>query len=94
MVKAYPGHRDALIALVASDEFQDAAHDHIQRYDAAAHVLMLVKQFGPVDTWPGHSHGDSTGSGLESGQVGRQLRRATSSTSPGLVAGPRACVTE
>ena len=60
VVKAYPGHRDALIALVASDEFQDAAQDHIQRYGAAAHVLMLVKQFGPVDTWPGH--GDSTGS--------------------------------
>ena len=31
--KAYQGHRDALIALVASDEFQDAAQDQIQRYD-------------------------------------------------------------
>ena len=30
--KAYQGHRDALIALVASDEFQDAAQDQIQRY--------------------------------------------------------------
>ena len=59
--KAYQGHRDALIALVASDEFRDAAQDHIQRYGAAAHVLMLVKQFGPVDTWP--RHGDSTESG-------------------------------
>ena len=57
----YQGHRDALIALVASDEFREAAQDHIQRYGVAAHVLMLVKQFGPGDTWPGH--GDSTGSG-------------------------------
>ena len=52
VVKAYPGHRDALIALVASDEFRHAAQDHIQRYGAAAHVLMLVQRFGPVDTWP------------------------------------------
>ena len=59
--KAYREHRDALIALVASDEFRDAAQDHIQRYGVAAHVLMLVKQFGPGDTWP--RHGDSTGSG-------------------------------
>ena len=43
--KAYQGHRDVLIALVASDEFRDAAQDHIQRYGAAAHVLMLVRQF-------------------------------------------------
>ena len=50
--KAYQGHRDELIALVASDEFRDAAQDHIQRYGAAAHVLMLVQRFGPVDTWP------------------------------------------
>ena len=57
--KAY--HRDALIALVASDQFRDAAQDHIQRYGVAAHVLMLVKQFAPLGTWP--RHGDSTGSG-------------------------------
>ena len=44
---AYQGHRDALIALAASDEFRDAAQDHIQRYGAAAHVLMLVRQFDP-----------------------------------------------
>ena len=54
-------HRKALMALVETDKFRDAAQDHIQRYGAAAHVLMLVKQFGPVDTWP--RHGDSTGSG-------------------------------
>ena len=66
--KAYQGHRDALIALVASDEFRDAAQDHIQRYGAAAHVLILVKQFclshvplGPSGTWL--RHGDSPGSG-------------------------------
>ena len=63
--KAYQCHcrrgRDALIALVASDEFRQAAQDHIQRHGAAAHVLMLVKQFGPCDTWPPHR--DSTGSG-------------------------------
>ena len=51
--KAYQGHRDALIALVASDELRDAAQDHIKRYGAATHVLMLVKQFGPLGTWPG-----------------------------------------
>ena len=49
---AYKGHRDALIKLVASDQFRDAAKDHIQKYHVAARVLMLVKQFGPVDTWP------------------------------------------
>ena len=43
--KAYQGHRDMLIALAASDEFRDAAQDHIQRYGAAAHVLKLVQQF-------------------------------------------------
>ena len=59
--KAYRGHRDALIALAASDEFRDAAQDHIQRYGAAAHVLMLVKQYGPVRTWP--RHGDAPRSG-------------------------------
>ena len=59
--KAYQGHRDALIALVASDEFRHAAQDHIQRYGVAAHVLMLVKQFGPSGTWL--RHGDSPGSG-------------------------------
>ena len=63
--KAYRGvHRDAFIALVASDEFRHAAQDHIQRYGVVAHVLMLVKQFAPPDTWP--SHGDSTGSGQAS----------------------------
>ena len=61
--KAYQGHRDALIALAASDEFRDAAQDHIQRYGAAAHVLMLVKQFGPVNTWP--VSGESPGVGME-----------------------------
>ena len=52
--KAYQKHehRDALMALVASDKFRDAAQDHIQRYGVAAHVLMLVRQFGPRDTWP------------------------------------------
>ena len=45
--KAYRGHRDALIALAASDELLDAAQNHIQRYGAAAHVLILVQQFGP-----------------------------------------------
>ena len=59
--KAYQGHRDELIALVASDEFRDAAQDHVQRYGAAAHVLMLVQKFGPVDTWP--EPADSMGSG-------------------------------
>ena len=49
--KAYREHRDALIALVASDEFRDAAQDPIKRYGAAAHVLILVKQFGAVRTW-------------------------------------------
>ena len=44
--------RAALIALVASDEFLQAAQEHFHRYGAAAHVLMLVRQFGPVDTWP------------------------------------------
>ena len=50
--KAYQGHRDALIALVATDEFRDAAQAHIQRYGTAAHVLMLVKQFGATSEWP------------------------------------------
>ena len=54
--KAYQCHyrrgRDALIALVASNEFRDAAWEHVQRYGAAAHVLMLVQQFGLVATWP------------------------------------------
>ena len=59
--KKYQGHRDMLIALAASDEFRSAAQDHIKRYGVAAHVLMLVKQFGPADTWPRHEH--STGSG-------------------------------
>ena len=52
-----------MIALAASDEFRDAALDHIQRYGAAAHVLMLVKQFGPVNTWP--VSGESPGVGIE-----------------------------
>ena len=47
VVKAKAYRRDALIALVASDQFRDAAQDHIQRYGAAAHVLILVQQFGP-----------------------------------------------
>ena len=51
--KAYQEHRDALIALVASDEFRVAAQDHIQQYGTAAHVRILVKQFGAVRTWPG-----------------------------------------
>ena len=51
-VKAYQGHRDALMALAASDQFRDAAKLHIERHGAAAHVLMLVKEFGPVGTWP------------------------------------------
>ena len=54
--KAYQCHcrrgRDALIALVASNEFRDAAREHDQRYGAAAHMLMLVQQFGLVATWP------------------------------------------
>ena len=54
--KAYQCHcrrgRDALIALVASNEFRDAAREHVQRYGAAAHMLMLVQQFGLVATWP------------------------------------------
>ena len=77
--KAYQGHRDALIALAASDEFRDAAQDHIQRYGVAAHVLMLVKQFG---LW---TRGPGTGT-----RRGRDRLR----TSPCLVAGPRAFVTE
>ena len=44
--------RDALIALVASNEFLEAAQEHFQRYGAATHVLLLVQQFGPMDTWP------------------------------------------
>ena len=48
------------------DEFRDAAQDHIQRYGVAAHVLMLVKQFGPVDTWPKAS-GESPGTGTMTG---------------------------
>ena len=59
--KAYQGHRDALIAVAASDEFRKAAQDHKERYGTAAHVLMLVKQFGPSGTWPRPV--DSTGSG-------------------------------
>ena len=39
--------RAALIALVSSDEFLQAAQEHYHRYGAAAHVLMLVRQFGP-----------------------------------------------
>ena len=72
--KAYREHRDALIALVASDKFRDAAQDYIQRYGAAAHVLILVKQFGEngVDLVARES------------QVDRLRAR------PGLVAGPRA----
>ena len=44
--------RDALIALVASNEFLEAAQEHFLRYGAAAHLLVLVQQFGPMDTWP------------------------------------------
>ena len=51
-VKPYQGHRDALMALAASDQFRDAAKLHIEHHGAAAHVLMLVKEFGPVGTWP------------------------------------------
>ena len=61
-VKAYQRHRDALMALAASDQFRDAAQDHIQRYGAAAHVLMLVKEFGAVHTWPKAS-GEVPGAG-------------------------------
>ena len=61
-VKAYQRHRDALMALAASDQFRDAAQDHIQRYGAAAHVLMLVKEFGAVHTWPKAS-GEVPGTG-------------------------------
>ena len=49
--KAYRGHRDALIALVESEAFRDAAKDHIKQYGTAAHVLKLVQQFGAVHTW-------------------------------------------
>ena len=71
--KAYQGHRDELIALVASDEFRDAAQDHIQRYGAAAHVLILVKQFG------------QNGADL----VARESQVDRLRARPGLVAGPR-----
>ena len=72
--KAYKGHRDAMIALASSDQFRAAAQDHIQKYGVVAHVLMLVKQFGPVNTWP--VSGESPGVG-------------TGPPSPCLVAGPR-----
>ena len=49
--KAYRGCRDALIALVGSDAFRDAAQDHFKQYGTTAHVLQLVKQFGDVSTW-------------------------------------------
>ena len=46
--KAYQGHRDKLITLVTSDEFRDAAQDHVQRHGVAAHLLSLVKQLWPL----------------------------------------------
>ena len=61
--KAYQGQRDALTMLAASDQFRRAAQDHIQKHGVAAHVLMLVKQFGPVNTWP--VSGESPGVGME-----------------------------
>ena len=61
--KAYQGQRGALTMLAASDQFRRAAQDHIQKHGVAAHVLMLVKQFGPVNTWP--VSGESPGVGME-----------------------------
>ena len=83
--KAYQGQRDALTRLAASDQFRCAAQYHIQKHGVAAHVLMLVKQFGPVNTWP--VSGERPGVGVETGQEPMPRRRATEH-SPRL-AGPR-----
>ena len=49
--KAYREHREALMDLVESEAFRDAAKDHIKQYGTAAHVLKLVQKFGAVHTW-------------------------------------------
>ena len=55
VVKSYSQHRQGLIALARSEEFREAAQEYVKNHGCAAHVYTLVKQFGPVGTWPKES---------------------------------------
>ena len=43
---------DALVKLVESEAFGEAAKAHHEQYDIASHPYELVKGFGAPESWP------------------------------------------
>ena len=52
MAKKSEAEPDALVQLVESEAFGEAAKAHHEQHDIASHPYALVKGFGAPESWP------------------------------------------